>query len=164
MNFLALLDWRLWAAVLMAIAAAAGGWKCYTLGERHVQAEFDAYVAKQVEEELAAERAVRDREHDLQNRNQTVSTQYATLKTATGTAVLALDADRVSLMADAAAARRAASDTEASARAYAAIQEDVLDGCTRRYVAVAGEAQAESNKVTGLQSYINDVVFAPQKQ
>lgn len=50
MNPLALLNWRLWAGLALAVALAASYWKAYTMGKSTVQAKWDAQsleVAKQ---------------------------------------------------------------------------------------------------------------------
>jgi hypothetical protein len=47
---IALLNWRVWAAVALAVGLAASHWKVYKLGEQNVQAKWDAQsleVAKQ---------------------------------------------------------------------------------------------------------------------
>jgi hypothetical protein len=38
----ALLNWRVWAAILIAVALAASHWKAYKLGQTGVRAEWDA--------------------------------------------------------------------------------------------------------------------------
>lgn len=46
----ALLNWRVWAAVCIAVALAASHWKAYTIGQKQVQAERNAErldIAKQ---------------------------------------------------------------------------------------------------------------------
>lgn len=41
----ALLNWRVWTAVALAVALAAGHWKAYHLGANTVQSEWDAAQA-----------------------------------------------------------------------------------------------------------------------
>jgi hypothetical protein len=158
-----LLNWRVWAALGIATMLAAGGWKCYKMGEQSVRAEFDSYKAAQVAAMLAAEEAARAREHDLQTAKQKGDAKYANLKTATAVAVGALDAKRMSLESELAAARSAAGNSPTSPGIDAAAEDDVLGRCADRYTAVAGEAKAQADKIVGLQDYVNNVVFAPTK-
>lgn len=54
----ALLNWRMWAAVVLAVALAASHWKAYHLGANIVQAEWDTAQA-------SADRATRAKEQSL---------------------------------------------------------------------------------------------------
>lgn len=54
----ALLNWRMWAAVVLAVALAASHWKAYHLGAQSVQAAWDAAQA-------SADRATRAKEQSL---------------------------------------------------------------------------------------------------
>lgn len=56
----ALLNWRVWAAVALAVALAASHWKAYHWGANTVQAEWDAAQA-------SADRAARAKEQSLQS-------------------------------------------------------------------------------------------------
>jgi hypothetical protein len=163
MSLALLLNWRVWAVLLICLGEAAFGWKCYVSGKHEVQTQFDAYIASETKAALAAEEAARVREHDLQTAKQKVDVNYANLKTATATAVGALDADRMSLQSELAAARRAAGDSKTGPGIDAAAEDNVLSRCTERYTTVAGEAKAQSDKIIGLQDYVNNVVFAPKK-
>jgi hypothetical protein len=49
----ALLNWRVWAAVMVAIALAASHWKAYKLGESGVTAEWNADKLAQAEQAAA---------------------------------------------------------------------------------------------------------------
>lgn len=155
------LNWRFWAILIFCAAQAGALWRCYKLGEEHTQAAFDSYVNQQAQNELIAEQTARDKEHAMQTANQKVSTNYESLKTATGTAVSALDADRMRLQS-ALAASGAACITEASTSTDGSAKDYILDRCLQRYEEVAGDAQKLSDQVTGLQDYVHSVV-APQK-
>jgi len=159
MNLLSLLlNWRVWIAVSMAVLAAAGGWKCYVLGQKSVQVEFDAYKNQQVLDRLAAEQAAREKEHSMLTANQKVSQNYESLKVATATAVSALDADRLQLQSSIAAARGASCDPKAGPATDATPEDIVLGQCLQRYEAVAGDAKVLADQVIGLQEYVTKVV------
>jgi hypothetical protein len=48
-----LLNWRVWAAVMLAVALAASHWKAYKLGESGVTAEWNADKLAQAEQSAA---------------------------------------------------------------------------------------------------------------
>ena len=152
-----LLNWRVWAAIILCLAQAAFGWKMYKIGGNSVQVTFDAYKNQQVLDTLAAERAARAKEQSLQVANQKVSQNYETLKTATATAVGALDADRLRLQA-ALAARSVPGDPGASPSADASPEVRILGECIDRRSEVAKDAQAVTDKLIGLQDYVRRVV------
>lgn len=157
-----LLNWRVWVAVAFAVAQAGALWKCYKLGEEHTQLAFDTYVNQQAQNELIAEQTALDKKYAMQTANQKVSTNYESLKQATGVAVSALDADRLRLQS-ALAASGATCNTSASASTDATAKDYILDRCLSRYEEVAGDAQRLSDQVTGLQSYVTTVVIpSPQ--
>jgi hypothetical protein len=153
-----LLDYRLWAVAIFAALELAAGWKVYKMGEKAVQVEFDQYKDQQVLATLAAERAARAKEQTLQTANKKVSDNYEILKTATATAVLSLDNDRMRLQS-ALAARGTSSDSASKLPADAAPEVGILSGCLNKYEAVAVDADALSDQVKALQDYVNSVVL-----
>ena len=50
----ALLNWRVWAALYIAVALAASHWRAYTRGELNVQTKWDADKLAQAEASLQA--------------------------------------------------------------------------------------------------------------
>ena len=154
-----LLNPRVLGMIVFLVLQAAACWKAYTMGEAHTQAAFDAYVNQQAQNELIAEETARVKEHAMQTANQKVSQNYESLKTATGTAVSALDADRLRLQS-AFAASAASCDTGTRPGADASPKDDILDRCLERYEGVAGDAKKLSDQVIGLQEYVRTVVPA----
>ena len=85
-----LLNWRVWAAILLCLAQAAFGWKAYKMGESSSLNALEALKSEYTSQALAAEQAARAKEQSLQVANRKVSANYETLKTATAVAVGAL--------------------------------------------------------------------------
>jgi len=152
-----LLNWRIWAAVFFAIAQAAFGWKAYVMGEKSTQKALDDLRFEYTSQALAAEQSARAKEQSLQVANRKVSANYESLKTATATAVGALDADRMRLQ-DALAARSVPGDPGASPGADASPEVRILGECIDRRTEVAKDAQAVTDKLIGLQDYVRRVV------
>ena len=152
-----LLNWRIWLLVFLALGEVAFGWKMYKMGGNSVQVEFDMYKNQQVLDTLAAEKAARAKEQSLQVANRKVSENYESLKTATATAVGALDAERLRLQA-ALASGSASGDTSAAPGADGSPKDYILSRCLERYEAVARDAATIADKALGLQDYIRNVV------
>ena len=148
-----LLNWRTYAALALAASWAFA----FHFGANSVQVKFDLYKNEQVSIALAAQTAAREKEHAMQASNQKVTENYESLKTATATAVGALDSDRMRLQA-ALAASSVPPDTGAGLRPDAAPKDRILSECLRRYEEVAADSDALADQVIGLQAYITKVV------
>ena len=125
-----------------------------------VQAAFDKYVAAAKDGALR-EQTKRDTEAAvMRTTNEKVTADYESLKTATATAVRALDADRMRTLSALAAARHSAapSDPATGLPADASSEDRVLAECLNRYEEVAGDADGLSNQVKALQDYVHRVV------
>lgn len=59
MPFLTLLSPKLWGAIVIAVLLAAGGWKCYVMGENHIRAERNVEKLAQAETTRLREMAMR---------------------------------------------------------------------------------------------------------
>ncbi|NVO05649.1 MAG: hypothetical protein HXX19_06780 [Rhodoferax sp.] len=155
---LQLLNWRLWAGLILVTLAAAGGWKCFKLGEQDGLQQLAAYKAEQVAQALAADQAARDKEHSMQSANQKVTANYETLKAATAVAVGALDADRMRLQ-DALTASDPTANPSARACADDATRtRAVVRSCAAALQKLAGYADGTENQLIGLQDYVRSVV------
>jgi hypothetical protein len=154
-------NWRVWAALFFVVAQAVFGWKIYSAGEAHGEQKLVAYQLEMMQKALVADEANRAKEKAKDERNQKVTEDYDSLKTATATAIGALDADRMRLMSDLAAARGTGANSATSTGIDATAEDAVLGGCLQRYEEVAGDAKAAANQIIGLQNYINTVVLKP---
>jgi len=160
-----LLNWRVLAGLALVVAQCVFGTIMYTEGEKSVQVAFDEYKNEQILNTLAAESAARQKEHTLQSENYKVSQDYDALKSNTTAAISNLAAERVRLQATIATLHRATGGAPAPGPIADAPPEDrVLGECVSRRTEVAGDAQSLSDQVTGLQRYVNTVVFPPQSK
>ena len=64
----ALLNWRVFAAIFLALVLSATHWRAYTRGEIAVQTEWDAAKLQQTSSQLVAEQAARTQEQALQTK------------------------------------------------------------------------------------------------
>lgn len=108
-----------------------------------------------------AEQVKRNKEADaLKAQNKEVMDQYESLKTAAGTAIGALDADRMRTLSALRAARHSAApiDTGTGLPTDATPQDLVLGECLAKYEEVAGDAQQTAVALIALQAYVSKVV------
>jgi len=153
-----LLNPRVWAAIILAIALGVATRFVYTKGAESVQVEFDKYKNQQILDALNAEKAVRAKELSLQDANQKVTENYESLKSATAVVVKSLDADRVRLQAILTARNSSpASVAQTSTTTTDSPESRILGECLQRYEAVAGDADGLSNQVKALQDFVNTI-------
>lgn len=138
----ALLNWRVWAAIALAVGFAFTHFTAYRSGKAVVRAEWTAEKLKQTEQ-LAAFNAESRR---IEQRRQSLVTEA--LNAAKKREIAAsLDADRLrverwSLRDDLAAARaQLSSASVASLRQRITALDSVLEQCTAELEGVAGNAQ-----------------------
>jgi len=157
-----LLNPRVLIAIAVAAVLAFAGYKCYTLGEDHVQTQFTQYKADQANAALELNKAFRAKEQSMVAANQKVTDNYEALKISTGTAIADLNAERLRLLAAInsrpAGAGNVPSYTGPGLRPDATPEDVVLAGCTSRYGEVAEDAANLADQVTALQDYVNSVV------
>jgi hypothetical protein len=156
-------NWRIYVALAFMVAEAFAGWKLHNMGyesgRAEVQGMFDSYRATVVEQAMAAQAERTVKEQAMQAANSKVSSDYESLKVATGVAVRALDADRMRLQAALSASRHTApSDPGAGLPPDDSAQVGVLAECIDRYAAVASEADSTSDTLKALQDYVRKVV------
>lgn len=159
-------NWRIWAAVGLLLTNVCsylyGQHTGYANGAHAIQVQFDAFRQDELEKALAAQVAKNAIEEKLNNENAKVTENYESLQAATATAVRALDADRMRLLA----ALRAAHGDPAPANpgtglpADATPEDRVLAECLFEYQSVVGDAEVLSNTVTSLQQTIRNIMAA----
>jgi len=154
-----LLNWRVWLIAALAAAGIYSHHLGYVSGSADVQSVFDAYKTKDIEQAMAAQVLRQEQEAAMTAANLKVTQDYESLKSATATAVAALDRDRMRLQATIAAYRRA---TGKDSSTVAGIDGEALVGsfseCIDRYSGLAKEADSTSDTLKALQDYVNKVV------
>lgn len=162
-----LLNWRVWAALAFMAAEIWGGYKLhhagYEEGRAEVQQQFTLFKEQALEQAMAAQVARNAETQAMQAKNKEVTANYESLKVATGTAVLALDAARMRAVAELAASRDSSApiDTSTGLPADATSEDRVVAECFGRYEQVARDAQEISDTLRALQAYVTGVVPKP---
>lgn len=157
---LALLSPRVWIAVALAIALAAGYWKAYTSGKQAVQLEWDAATAQATAAALAAEQAARAKEQALQTKVRKVTDDYLVEKTRRAAAdQLAADSLR-QLQAALAGGGRARADPAAPAGADDDPRDGIIAECAGALVQVDAAARRLADQTRALQGYATGVCIA----
>ncbi len=138
---------RLAALAFIALALAAGAWKCYTAGQNNIRAEWTA-------EKLANSENARMREQAAQKSNERIDRDYQTKKAADRAAgVLAADSLRkyTDISASAATSTSCGADDPRPA---------IASECAAALVALDGYGRGLAGQVAGLQGYAREVCVA----
>ena len=149
---LALLNWRVWFAVGLALSLALMGAGGYSVGKKHVQAQWDA--EKVVQLAAAAHAETENRRIETENATKVINAQNAQTQRIT-----ALQADAVKSRAVVGGLRdtiRAAnaelsSRTADAIRKYAVTASQLLAECSDRYTDMAAKAQSHASDSLMLQ-------------
>ena len=158
---LSLLSPRVWVAVALAIALAAGYWKAYTSGKHAVQIEWDAATAQATAIALQAEQAARAKEQALQTKVRKVTNDYQAEKSRRAAAdQLAADSLR-QLQAALAGGGEARADPATPARADDDPRDGSIAECAGSLVQVDAAARGLAEQVRALQAYTVGVCVAP---
>lgn len=157
---LSLLSPRVWIAVALAIALAAGYWKAYTSGKQAVQLEWDAATAQATAAALAAEQLAREKEQALQSKVRKVTNDYHAEKNRRAAAdQLAADSLR-----QLQAAIASGGETRADPAAPAGADDDPRDGiiaeCAGALVQMDKAARSLADQTRALQGYAAGVCVA----
>jgi Flp pilus assembly protein TadB len=136
---------RLLVYAAIAVALAAGGWKCYTAGQKNIRAAWTA-------EKLAASETARLREQAAQKSNERVDREYQTQKARLAADKRATD-DRLRDFQAVASSDTTAITTSGTDDPYRAI----ADQCVSALVVLDGYAQSVAGKATALQNYTREV-------
>jgi hypothetical protein len=153
---MALLSWRVWVTVALAVLLAGTHWKAYVQGGKSVQAEWNAERLQLTQAAMAAEVAARAKEADLQTKVRSVSNAYAKEKAAHAVTVAAsadgLRSLQSTLDSAAATASTCTSRTDDLARARI-----VVGQCAKALQELADTADAGEARLSGLQDYVRSV-------
>ena len=150
------LNWRLWAALVVAFFLAGTHWKAYTEGGKSVQAAWDADKAREAAEKIAAIQQARKKEQDLNDKVRKVSNDYQREKAAhDATAVQLNDSLRQFEIANGGAGKD--STSTAGANGTGGLESELLGNCARTLVLLGKEADRLEAKVLGLQAYISAI-------
>ena len=150
---LGLLNWRVWAAILIAVFLAGTHWKAYKEGGKSVEAAWNAEKLTQANDKLEAVKAARIKEQDLNAKVRKVSDDYRNEKAAhDATAVQLNDSLRQFEIANSGAGKDPARTT--GTIGPGGLESELLGNCARTLVLLGQEADRLEAKVVGLQAYI----------
>ena len=153
---MALLSWRVWVAVALAIVLAGTHWKAWHAGGKSVQGEWDAERLQLTQAAMAAEVAARAKEADLQTKVRSVSNAYAKEKAAHAVTVAASADGLRSLQStlDSATGKDSTCTSRTDDLARARL---VVGHCAKALQELADTADAGEARLAGLQDYVRSV-------
>jgi len=154
----ALLNWRLWAAVILAVGLAASHWKAYTSGGKSVRVEWDKERAELTAAALAASEAARIKEKALNLSLDKVRNDYAKEKSRRAADAVAT-AGRLSELQ--AALDSASSADPTGSRGADDPRNAIIHQCTGALVGMDEYAKGVADKASALQRFAATVCVAP---
>jgi threonine dehydrogenase-like Zn-dependent dehydrogenase len=153
--FSLLLNPRLIAALLLALALSAACWKSYVVGKHSVQAEWNAERLALADKALSESVARRAREQTLINKVAKVQNDYTLQKRAGADSAAAADISLHELQTALDRARNGA--TLAAAGTDGDPRNVIISECTVALQALAGRSDSMAAQIIGLQAYIESV-------
>lgn len=149
------------AAIVIALALAALFWKGVTVGEKRVQAEWDADVARRTSEALAASEQARAKEQELQTKARKIDVAYQAEKSRRAAADAAFAGLRDQLTA--ALDRAASEDPKPPNGVDGADPRPAIAGeCLGQLVALESAYGGLVSKARALQDFTRDVCVTPE--
>lgn len=145
-----LLNWRIWAALVVAVGLAASHWKAYHMGMTTVQAQWDSDTVQAIKDD---DKTTKDRIAANAKVDQKHQLEKAQLQTHIDDANAALDSLRDTL-----SSKQSINPTTACRVDAGGAERELLGQCAAAFVAVAKEADRVEGKLNGLQDYIKQVV------
>lgn len=149
-----LLNWRLWAAAILATALAASHWKAYHSGKTHgkseVQAEWDADTLQALKDDKKNTKERLEKNAKVDHKFQI---EKAKLQAKSDSANAALNGLRDTLNS-----AKTDNPTAACRVDAGGTERELLGQCAATLVRLAKEADRVESKLTGLQDYVNQVV------
>lgn len=156
----ALLSWRVWAALAIAIALAASHYKAWHAGGKSVQADWDAQTLAMTQAALAADIAARAKEADLQTKVKKVSAEYAKQKQVNAGLAKSLDDSLRDFNATLGSVGPKDSSPSTGNHGTGGLERELLGNCAAAIGELAGQADRLEGKVVALQSYVGRVCLA----
>ena len=153
----ALLNWRVWAALALAVVLGITHGMAYRTGRALVRADWDKDIAARTVQALAAEQAARVKEQELQANNAKVSANYEKQKASNRRLAVSLDDSVRQLQAAIGGAASPNTATTPGANGTGGLERELLGSCSKSLAELAQTADRLEGKVVGLQSYVAEV-------
>jgi len=152
----ALLSWRVWAAVAVAVALAGSHWKAYTSGKHSVQVEFDVYVSEQKANMLDAEQKARIAEQQITAKLTKATNDYLALKKRNSSSAVAAAGQLQQL--EATVANSPSPDTTPTSGVDGpSPYKELFLTCARTLTSMGAEADSIADRLSGLQNYVTSI-------
>ena len=154
---IALLSWRVWASIGLALALIGTHWKAYHSGAQSVKAEWAIETARLTSEALAASEANRAKEKTLTESVTNVKAKYAKQVKINSSLSASLDSSLRDFQAANNSPAGAASKGTTGTNGTGGLERELLGNCAASLAGLAKEADRLENKVVGLQGYVQSV-------
>jgi hypothetical protein len=151
-----LLNWRVWAAVTLAVFLAGTHWKAYTAGKRTIQTQFTAYIAEEKVLQSAATETARLRERSITDTLRTSYDAYNVLKNSR-IADSKLASSSLQQLEATAASHPGGNTTTSSGVDVPSPYRELFLSCSRTIQTMAEEADGISVRLLGLQNYVSAI-------
>lgn len=155
---MALLSWRVWAAIALAVVLAGTHYKAYHAGGKAVQTDWDAEKLATTQAALAADIANRAKEVDLQTKVRKVSNDYAKQKQINADLSKSLDDSLRDFNTTLSSVSPKDSTASTGNHGTGGLINELLGSCTSALGQLAGEADRLEGKTVALQAYIKSVM------
>lgn len=144
--------WRITLAVIVAVFFAGTHWKAYKVGEKAVEAKYQARA-------LEAERQAREREQALMVEKQKAEERYVEQKRKAESAAAGARTELGRLRSALADRGEVTSNPAAGPRVdgRAGLEQELLGQCAAALVSMAAEADRLEAWIIGLQGYVKNV-------
>ena len=154
---IALLSWRVWAGVAIAIALAASHFKAYHAGGASARSELQAYQLEATQQAAAASEAARKKETELNLSVERVKANYAKAKRDNLVLSGALDDSLRKLNTTISNIRADDPGASSGTNGAGGLERELLGHCAAALAELGQTSDRLENKVVGLQDYVRDV-------
>ena len=152
-----LLNWRIWAAVSLAVALAASHWKAYQAGGASARADFQAYKLEATQAAAKASEDARKKENELNLSVERVKANYAKAKRDNALLTSSLD-DSLRQFKTALSDRTLTNPASpGGTNGAGGLERELLGNCAQSLAQLAETSDRLENKVVGLQDYVRQV-------
>ena len=151
-----LLNWRVWAAIVLAVALAAGMWKAYVMGENTVRAEWDAVELDRSKAAIRAMDQNLEKERTLKLSQERIQSDLVKERQARVIADGRV-ADSLVQLRTALAADRGTSEDTATTSGTDDPRDGIIAECAGAYTEVDKIARRLATEKTALQRYASEV-------
>lgn len=152
-----LLNWRIWAAVSIAVALAASHYKAYHAGGASARAELQAYQLEATQAAAAASEAARKKEAAYQTSIAKVTANYAKVKADNAALSSSLDDSLRQFQTSLNGRSTPSAVATLGVNGTGGLERELLGNCAAALTELAKTSDRLENKIVGLQGYISSL-------